>query len=372
MSGAGRRPPSVSFEAALRILRGTFHFEDVLQSSFTELPCYDDRHFYFEGRLISTAQRRDTDDGTAGKFERFVLRISNLMFPAGLVEGLNALMLHLSSRGINCSRPIASRVGRYMEMIPGKKISQAGHYPQEYPVRVLRFVSGTLMSELDAECLTPTFLYSVGRFAGRVDAALQDFSHPAIEDFVNECWDLQHFSCLKKYISSLSEKKKITMANSVMKLYEEKIEPMLPSMKKGVIHGDLNGKNIIVQQSENSAAIVGLIDFGDCVHSYYLFELAILVAHTMMSHDHRIELVAPVIKGYIDVFPLTQEELQCLYYAVLAILCTTGVKGEHVYATEPENMHMQHYIPRAWKLLSQLLPMSKDSVEASWNVTYHC
>ena len=161
------------------------------------------------------------------------------------------------------------------------------------------------------------------------------------------------------------------MGNSVMKLYEEKIEPMLPSMKKGVIHGDLNGKNIIVQQSENSAAIVGLIDFGDCVHSYYLFELAILVAHTMMSlsHNNRMELVAPVIKGYIDEFPLTQEELQCLYYAVLAILCTTGVKGEHVYATEPENMHMQHYIPHAWKLLSQLLPMSKDSVEASWNIT---
>ena len=188
---------------------------------------------------------------------------------------------------------------------------------------------------------------------------------------MNECWDLQHFSCLKKYISSLSEKKKIAMANSVMKLYEEKIEPMLPTMKKGVIHGDLNGKNIIVQLSENSAAIVGLIDFGDCVHSYYLFELAILVAHTMMSlsHNNRMELVAPVIKGYIDEFPLTQEELQCLYYAVLAILCTTGVKGEHVYATEPENMHMQHYIPHAWKLLSQLLPMSKDSVEASWNIT---
>jgi hypothetical protein len=60
-----------------------------------------------------------------------------------------------------------------MEMIPGKKISQTGHYPQEYPVRVLRFVSGSLMSELDAECLTPTFLYSVGHFAGKVDAALQ-------------------------------------------------------------------------------------------------------------------------------------------------------------------------------------------------------
>ena len=172
MSGAERRPTNVSFEAAVRILRDTFPFEDVLESSFKELPCYDDRHFYFEGRLI--AQRRDPDGGTGGTYERFVLRIANLMFSSGLVEGWNALMLHLSSHGINCSRPIPSREGRYMEMIPGKKISQgSGHYHQEYPVRVLRFVSGTLMRDLDAELLTPKFLYSVGRFAGEVDAALE-------------------------------------------------------------------------------------------------------------------------------------------------------------------------------------------------------
>ena len=110
------------------------------------------------------------------------------------------------------------------------------------------------------------------------------------------------------------------MTNSVMRLFEENIKPILTSVKKGVIHVDLNGQNIIVQQSGSNAEIVGLIDFMDCVHSYYLFKLAILVAHTM-SIENQLELVAPVIKGYLDVFPLGQEELQCLYYAVLAILC---------------------------------------------------
>ena len=185
---------------------------------------------------------------------------------------------------------------------------------------------------------------------------------------MNEGWDLQHFSSLKKYISFLSEENKIAMAHSIMKLYEENIEPMLTSMKRGVIHGDLNGTNIIVQQSESGAEIVGLIDFGDCVHSYYLFELAILVAFILLVYDNRMELVAPVIKGYIDVFPLQQAELQCLYYAVLATLCTIGVRGEYMVATEPENSHISYYVPRAWKSLSLLFPTSKDSVEASWNI----
>ena len=154
-------------EAAVHILRSRFPFQGVRESSYMELPSYDDRHYYFEGQLTSEEPRAD------GTREGFVLRIGNLMFPAGLVDGANALMLHLWSRGINCSRPVLSRLGGYMEMVPGKEISLADSYPQHFPVRVLTFVPGTLMSELDVVDLTPKFLHSVGNFAGNVDAALQ-------------------------------------------------------------------------------------------------------------------------------------------------------------------------------------------------------
>ena len=172
-SGTERRPPHVPLEAAFRVLHSAFNFEDVLESSYKELPCFDDRHFYFKGRLTSSAQRRDQDDGIGGTHEPFVLRITNLMFSAGLVEGFNALMLHLSSRGITCTLPIPSRFGRYMEMVPGEEISLGGRYSQKYPVRVLRYLRGNLMDDLDPKFLTPKFLYSVGNFAGKVNAALE-------------------------------------------------------------------------------------------------------------------------------------------------------------------------------------------------------
>ena len=96
------------------------------------------------------------------------------MFSPELVEGSNAVMLHLWSRGINCTRPVVSRRGLYTEMVQGKNIApDVGDPEQEYPVRVLEFVSGILMSELDAKFLTPSFLYRVGSFAGRVSAALE-------------------------------------------------------------------------------------------------------------------------------------------------------------------------------------------------------
>ena len=77
---------------------------------------------------------------------------------------------------------------------------------------------------------------------------------------------------------------------------------------------------------------MGLIDFMDCVHSYYLFELAILVAHTMISMNNQVELVAHCSDKNYSV---------SIYYAVLAILCTTVVKGEYLAATKSDNGHMQ-------------------------------
>ena len=102
-----------------------------------------------------------------------MLRVSSLIYPVELVSGSNELMLHLASRGICCTRPISSRFRRFIEMIPGKNLNASALRSDEYPVRVLMFIPGTMMSELETEYLTPDFLFRVGHFAGKVDAALQ-------------------------------------------------------------------------------------------------------------------------------------------------------------------------------------------------------
>lgn len=200
---------------------------------------------------------------------------------------------------------------------------------------------------------------------------VQDFSHPAIDSFVNECWDLQHFSSLKKYIPFLATEQKRSTANSVMKLYECHIQPVLGSLKKGIIHGDLNGRNIIVRQQVDCkrVEIAGLIDFGDSIHSCYLFEMTTLVCYTMMGKENPLQLIAPLIQGYLVELQLSQAELDCLYYAVLALLCTSAVKGEYNASIEPENMHIQQDISNAWNLISLLLGLSKNDFDISWKLS---
>ena len=188
---------------------------------------------------------------------------------------------------------------------------------------------------------------------------------------MNECWDLQYFSSLKKFIPSLADnKQKRKMVNSVMRLYETHIQPLIPTMKRGVIHGDLHGRNIIIRRTaDEKIEISGLIDFGDCVRSCYLFELAILASYGMMGKEEDpINLVVPLIQGYLAEFPLSEAELHCLYYAVLALLCTSAVKGEYNASLEPENMHIQQDISHAWSLLNRLLGASKREVDSTWNL----
>lgn len=166
----------------------------------------------------------------------------------------------------------------------------------------------------------------------------------------------------------LEDQRQREMAHTVLSLYETHLLPLLPFMKKGVIHGDMNGQNIILCTAREQYEIAGLIDFGDCVRTGYLFELAILISYMMMKRQSPVAFVAPIIRGYLDSFPLPHNELSCLYYAVLALLCTSAVKGAYNMSLQPDNKHIQRHIDCAWHLMSLLLSMSKTDIDREWSI----
>ena len=191
-----------------------------------------------------------------------------------------------------------------------------------------------------------------------------------METRIIESWDLQHFTCLKKYIPQIEDEKKREMAHTVMAGFETNVLPrlVLPSMKKGIMHGDLNGLNIILQKVGEEYKIAGLIDFGDTIYSYYLFELAIMLLYGMIERENtHIEIVAPMCHGFRDAFPLTKDELDCMYHSVLARLCVSAVMGEYRFAIEPWNTNITSPT-KSWKMLDLLLSIGKEKVEALWSL----
>ena len=198
-----------------------------------------------------------------------------------------------------------------------------------------------------------------------------DHMHPGVTSRVLECWDLQYFMCLKKYILHVEDKKTREMAHTVMAAYETNVLPRLPSMKKGIIHGDANGLNIILQKIGEEYEIAGVIDFGDTVCSHYLFELAIMLAHKMMvviEYCDPVEFVAPMLHGFLDALPLSGDDLSCLYYAVVARLATIAVKAEYDASMDASNTHISHALPVATKTMEMLLAVDKEDVDRKWKL----
>ena len=173
-----------------------------------------------------------------------------------------------------------------------------------------------------------------------------------------------YFTDVKQYIPQLAEEEKRKVANSVVAMFEEHVLPTIPKMKKGVIHNDMNGLNILFNVSADKCELCGLIDFGDSVYTCYLFELAIMLAHGMCGKENPVEFVGPMFKGYRDMIPLSKAELNCLYYAVLARLCLAAVNGEYHTTLEPWNTYLLTIPPEGWKLISLLLSLGKKNVES--------
>ena len=141
-------------------------------------------------------------------------------------------------------------------------------------------------------------------------------------------WDLQHLLHCRNYLDSVTDSEKREMARQVLNFFEAFVLPNLSKFKEGFIHNDTNDLNLLIEEQEGSVEVTGIIDFGDCVHSYYIFELGILLVYAMIDRQSPVEHVVPLLSGYLSRFPVTQPEFDILYYVVLGRLAQSAVNGQ--------------------------------------------
>ena len=192
----------------------------------------------------------------------------------------------------------------------------------------------------------------------------QDFTHPAIDGRVYD-WDIVHFLSIRDNFGVLGDADKKHLAEAVYTEVENKLVPRLRYLKHSTIHGDCNEQNILVDPS--TGRVCGIVDFGDCVRTCCVFELAILLAYCLLLVDtDGIQKVAPVVAGYLSVFPLDQDELDVLYYAVLARLCKSVVTGYLTFLQDPSNSYVLTTQKAGWTTIETLLRAPKHEVDEVW------
>lgn len=180
---------------------------------------------------------------------------------------------------------------------------------------------------------------------------------------------------MKRYLKDLDDASQVANGEKIFKAFEEHVSPRIPSFKRGIIHGDLNGLNIVLKRrphTDDGYHVAGFIDFNDCVKTCVVFELGISLAYIMLDNptpvhcSNVVEFVGPLIGAYNNILPLTAEELDSLYYLVLARCCQTALNGLRSHKVEPTNSYLLTTPRKSWVLIDQLLNTPKSVVDDTW------
>jgi 4-aminobutyrate aminotransferase-like enzyme/Ser/Thr protein kinase RdoA (MazF antagonist) len=221
-------------------------------------------------------------------------------------------------------------------------------------VQLLGYVPGRPLAEVRPH--SPALLQGAGRLLGRVAGALAGYRHAAAERVLQ--WDLQRGrDVVERHLSAVTDAERRRLVEHFMALFERTGVPLLDHLRTGVIHGDGNDWNILVGTSADPlepAAVTGLVDFGDIVHSWIAAEPAIAAAYAMLDKIDPVAAAAHVLRGFHAEFPLTPVEIEAVYPLACLRLCSSVVLSAHQRRQRPDNAYLGISERGAWALLERL------------------
>jgi 4-aminobutyrate aminotransferase-like enzyme len=283
-------PPTFGEEAVRQILRDGFGIEP---SSLHPLAGERDQNFRVE---------------VAGG-QRFLFKISNPADDQPILEMQTAALRHIEhvDPGLPVMRALPSVTGEFWVDLPGAD-------GRTYPARLFTFLSGQVTANTS---LTTEAIWSYGQITARLGRALRGFFHPAADYEIQ--WDITHLPKLRPLLTHLTDGHRRDQVERVLDRFEALLAPVLPGLRAQVIHGDLSLDNVLLG---DDLRVSGIVDFGDMTHAPLVCDLAIAIADVLHGREDAIDAAESLIRGYVSVTPLEEEEAGLLADLVAARLAT--------------------------------------------------
>lgn len=224
-------------------------------------------------------------------------------------------------------------------------------------LRVLEFIPGTMLGEADA---TPSQLRHVGAMLGRVDEALQGFTHDGLERPL--VWDIGRFMLLEPLLAYEQDPARRALAEQAFTLYRTRVEPVRAGLRTQVIHGDFSAFNAVVDPA-SAAFVTGVIDFGDVQLSPVIFDPAVLLAnHLQAAPEHPWQIARDMLAGYLDVVPLSDDEIELLAVASLARVVLRALVTNWRIVHVPERAdYLRLHAREDWARIENTLALGIDA-----------
>lgn len=297
------------------------------------------REYGLRGKVSPLPSERDQNflitDAAGAKY---VLKIANVGDAPELLDFQNQAMRHVERSLADC------RVQRIVCSLQGLDITNIhnARTGTDHCVRVLTWIDGEVLAAGTAR--GSALLESIGAGMARIDAALCNFSHPAMHRALQ--WDLRRAGMARENAGLLP----LDRRARVERLFSQWERIDWTTLRHSVIHGDANDHNVLVSDGR----MVGLLDFGDMVHSATVCDLAIALAYTMLGESEPLAAAAQVIRAYQRCYPLTEAEQRALFPLILSRLCMSVCYSAHNRLRNPGDPYQVVSETAAWDLLDKL------------------
>ena len=257
--------------------------------------------------------------------DKFVLKIANSLEQLSLLEAQNQAMTHLQSHLDFCPQVLAARLGESVLQIE----SEMG---ATYLVRLVTYISGAPLATVTH---SPQLLFDLGKKLGLLTRALSDFDHPAFHRHFH--WDLANgLKVIDEHARLVVDADLREQIHRCIRVFERNAATRLETVPRSVIHGDANDYNVIVENQE----VVGLIDFGDMIHSYTVAELAVAIAYVMLEKVDPLTCAQAVVSGYMSEWRLKEDELEAVWSLTLLRLCLSVCLAAEQRQQRPDNEYL--------------------------------
>jgi 4-aminobutyrate aminotransferase-like enzyme/Ser/Thr protein kinase RdoA (MazF antagonist) len=315
--------PKISIEAATKLAEDLYG----IRATATPLPSERDQNFLL----------------TTDKGEKVVLKIANALEERGLLEAQHAALAHIARHLSFCPRVVPT--------VSGETITNAETSSGTNLVRIVTFLPGTPLATVDQQ--SPDLLQDLGRRIAQVDRALANFDHPALHrDFH---WDLANgLRVIREHSTLINDNDLRRLIDSFVIRFERDTLPLLPGLRKSAIHNDANDYNVLVSEVGDGSdrAVVGLVDFGDMVHSFTVGDLAIAIAYAILDKPDPLAAAAHVATGYHKEYPLNEDEVAALFGLVSLRLFMSVCHAAHQQRQRPDDA----YLSISQKSIRTILP----------------
>ncbi len=300
-------------------------------------------HFGLVGRAEPLHGEHDANFRVTTKdHETYLLKLHAPAAKRAVVDLQAAALRHLATKRLPVAvpRPVASVTGTDVAFVddPDGGTRMA---------RLFTWLPGRVWAETGPH--EPALLHSLGAAVARLDAGLADFEHPAMHRRYR--WAMQFAADRREVLDLVSEPEQRDTARRVLERFAGQVLPHLTSCRAQVIHNDASDRNILVGADRR---VVGLIDFGDLLHSQTVCGLAVACAYAMIGQRDPVEAASYVVAGYDTVTPLTDLELELLFDLIRTRLALSLCNAAAQYRDAPDNAYLVISQSDVWSLLRRL------------------